>query len=192
MATADPEQERQRLRELYSAMGDQELLRIAVDAGSLTEEAQEALEDEIERRGLDDELDDLQETGRDELTFEEMVAIRQFPNLPEALLAKGALDSAGIRCALTDDNMTRLAYSNLVGGIKLCVREKDAESALTVLEQPVPDSFDADAVNSYETRRCPKCGSLDSVSAGSNTGTPLIPADSYKCLACGHEWQGSE
>lgn len=189
MTLADPDQERHRLQERYAAMSDQELLRIAADAGSLTGEAQDALESEMERRGLDEEWDEAVSAGRQELAFEEMVAIRDFRNLHEALLAKGALDAAGIKCALTDANMSRVTYSNLVGGIKLCVREKDAEAALDLLDQPPPETLETEA-GRYQQPCCPQCRSADVVSSGSNPGTPLIPADSHKCLACGHEWQG--
>ena len=54
-----------------------------------------------------------------------------FQNLPEALLAKGSLDSSGIECFLTDDNMVRMDWfmSNLLGGAKLLVNREDAEAA---------------------------------------------------------------
>ena len=57
--------------------------------------------------------------------------------MPEALLAKSMLDSAGIESVLGDENLVRLDwfYSNLVGGIELMVREEDAETARKVLEQ---------------------------------------------------------
>ena len=72
--------------------------------------------------------------------WEDLVILRQFRDLPEALLAKGSLASAGIESFLADDNMVRMDWfiSNLVGGIKLCVRPEDAEAALEMLEQPIP------------------------------------------------------
>jgi hypothetical protein len=57
-----------------------------------------------------------------------------------------ALDSAEIECFLVDDNMARIEWSNLVGGIKLCVKQEDAEAALDMLEQPIPEEFDVDGV----------------------------------------------
>ena len=58
----------------------------------------------------------------------ELVTIRQFRDLPEALLAKGSLESAGIECFLADENLVRLDWfiSNFIGGIKLKVRVPDA------------------------------------------------------------------
>jgi len=65
------------------------------------------------------------------------VVIARYGGVPEALLAKSMLDSAGIESFLGDENLVRLDwfYSNLVGGIKLMVREEDAETARKVLEQ---------------------------------------------------------
>ncbi len=93
----------------------------------------------------------------------DVVSIRQFRDLPEALLAKGALDSAEIESFLVDDNMIRMDwfYSNLVGGIKLCVKQEDAEAALDLLEQSIPEEFEVEGVGQYEQPRCPKCQSLD-------------------------------
>jgi hypothetical protein len=51
----------------------------------------------------------------------DLLTLRKFRDLPEALLAKGALESAGIESQLVDDNMIRMDWfiSNLLGGIKL-------------------------------------------------------------------------
>ena len=73
------------------------------------------------------------------LDFRTLVTIRQFRDLPEALLAKGCLESAGIECFLRDDNLVRLDWfiSNFVGGIKLCVRPEDAQTARDLLDEPI-------------------------------------------------------
>lgn len=68
------------------------------------------------------------------------MTIRQFRDLPEAILARGVLESAGIETFLADDNIVRMDWfiSNLVGGIKLKVRKEDLEAANEVLQAPVP------------------------------------------------------
>ena len=38
----------------------------------------------------------------------ELVTLRHFRDVPEALLAKGKLESAGIACALADGNLVRM------------------------------------------------------------------------------------
>ncbi len=136
-----------RLAEVYAAMNDEELQQVAADAASLTEEAQDALEDELERRGIE-----IEEVAVPQPKVEQrhLVTVRQFRDLPEALLAKGMLDSAGIECFLADDNMVRLDWfiSNLLGGIKLRVDEKDFREALKVLNEPAPPGFDQEAADS--------------------------------------------
>src|SRR5579871_5879330 len=139
--------ERQRLTRLYAGMSDEELRKIAEDAGELSETAIQLVAEEAQRRGLDLVL--AERTGpRTEVQFQELIIIQQFRDLPEALLAKGSLESAGIECFLVDDNMVRLDwfYSNLVGGVKLAVKEEDAEAAVELLEQPIPANFEVEGV----------------------------------------------
>ena len=147
MARQDPEEERQRLSELYAGMSDGELEAVAEDSAELTDVARQALTDELARRNSEAAVVvNTAARGRDSMESADVVSIRQFMNLPEALLAKGALDSAEIECFLVDDNMARIEWSNLVAGIKLCVKQEDAEAALDMLEQPIPEEFDVDGV----------------------------------------------
>ena len=94
MADHDPEQERQRLSKLYAEMSDGELDAIAADAAELTDAARQALTDEFARRHPEAAVVvNTAARGRDSLELADVVSIRQFMNLPEALLAKGALGS---------------------------------------------------------------------------------------------------
>jgi hypothetical protein len=151
MATAD---ESGRLAKLYARMSDAELQQIAKDPGSLTDVAQNVLEAEVRRRrggvGSHDWVVNQAEsrdigTGTDELELPRLVTIRKFRDLPEALLAKGSLESAGIECCLGDDNMVRMDWfiSNFIGGVKLQVKLEDAVAATEILDQPVPEEFEA-------------------------------------------------
>jgi len=63
----------------------------------------------------------------------EPVTIRQFGNMPEALLAKGFLESAGIECFLADLNVTRLEWP-ISRGVRLQVSQEDASTAVQLLE----------------------------------------------------------
>ena len=114
--TSDP-QERARLAQLYAGMTPEELQKIADDAGSLTNMARQALVEEIDRRGLGIPLTEA--SGEDVIEKRNLVPIRHFRDLPEALLAKGGLESAGIESFLADDNMVRMDWfiSNLLGGV---------------------------------------------------------------------------
>ncbi|HEY3620000.1 MAG TPA: DUF2007 domain-containing protein, partial [Candidatus Sulfotelmatobacter sp.] len=134
----DPKQEKRRLAANYAGMTDGELQRLAQNAESLTEWAWDALEDEMDRRLLKYPEEPAQE-HRQEMELQELVTVRQFRDLPEALLAKGCLESVGIGCFLGDDNLVRLDWfiSNFIGGIKLKVKAADVEDARQVLDEPI-------------------------------------------------------
>jgi len=149
--TNQDERERRRLTNLYSGMADGELAKIARDAASLTDVAHLVLEEEIRRRGNVDTANNEEEdlpVSMDVVESREVVTLRKFRDMPEALLAKGSLDSTGIECWLADDNMVRLDwfYSNFLGGIKLQVKQEDAEVANEILNQPIPENFDAEGM----------------------------------------------
>jgi len=145
MAT-DPERERQRLMDVYSRMADGEIEEIAEDGASLTGVAREILRDEITRRGLDPLLADWDKPQDEEAEPEPMVTIRSFGDIMQAWLAKSNLESAAIECRLVDDEMVRLHWGivNVLGGVKLQVKPEDAEVAIELLEQPVPEQPDED------------------------------------------------
>jgi hypothetical protein len=206
VARQDPEEERQRLSKLYAGMSDGELEAVAEDSAELTDIARQALTDELARRHPEEGAlaDTGADPGRDLLELADVVSIRQFRDLPEALLAKGALDSAEIESFLVDDNMIRMDwfYSNLVGGIKLCVKQEDAEAALDLLEQSIPEEFEVDGVGPYEQPRCPKCQSLDIVFEDLNQPVAWVSAyvlapialhrERWVCRSCGHRWRQME
>ncbi len=205
MADHDPEQERQRLAKLYAAMSDGELEAIAADSAELTDAARQALTDELARRHPEAAVVvNTAARGRDSMELADVVSIRQFRDLPEALLAKGALDSAEIESFLVDDNMIRMDWfwSNLVGGIKLCVKQEDAEAALDLLEQSIPEEFEVEGVGPYEQPRCPKCQSLDIAFEDLNQPVAWVSAyilapiavhrKRWVCHSCGHRWRRAE
>lgn len=156
-----PEQDRERIARVYSRLNDEELARIAGQDFDLSELAQQILRAEIERRGRAIAI--ASPPGVDVYELNESVTIRKYRDLPEALLAKGSLESAGIESYLADDNIIRLDwfYSNLIGGIKLKVRPEDVEAANEILNQPIPENLGVEGVGNYEQPKCPKCQSLD-------------------------------
>ncbi len=200
MATLDPEQERQRLARLYAAMSEGELEKVAKDGPELTETARAALRQELAKRSLAVEVAD-PPTSYDEVGMQEWIMVRRFRDLPEALLAKGALESAGIECLLTDDNMVRLDWfwSNLIGGAKLNVKPEDAAAAREVLDQPTPERFEVEGAGAYEQPRCPKCKSVNVTFEALNKpvaygtaylGLPLpVARNAWKCEDCGCRWK---
>lgn len=146
-------EERQRLAQLYAAMSDGELRELAREPESLTAEARAALAAEMDRREIGaQELGDEEDAGEailPEAEFRDLLTIRQYRDLPQALLAKSVLESAGIECFLGDDNLIRMdwLWSNLLGGVKLRVRQEDALVASRLLEGGVPPQDDAEKPN---------------------------------------------
>ena len=73
--------------------------------------------------------------GYDHAEFRNLVTIRKFRDLPEALLAKGGLESAGIESYLADDNMVRIFVSTFTGGVRLQVQAEEADAAAQILDE---------------------------------------------------------
>jgi len=162
----DPEQERIRLAELYSTLTDEELQELADDWESLTDTAHQALKDEMTRHRMRLTTEALAppEDNAGPLDPETMskfpaglldpVTAAEFPNLEEALLAKGLLESGGIQCALGSNGNQFLdpdgyighklgfmayngtGYNPYIGrGVDLLVNKADVAAALEVLNQ---------------------------------------------------------
>jgi hypothetical protein len=81
-----------------------------------------------------------------------LAMVKRFYAITEALVAKSALDSAGIDSLLADEDVVQMVYPNLVGGLKLMVRPEDLETAVQLLSQvasgelPEEDETDLGAV----------------------------------------------
>jgi len=198
----DESKERLRLADTYAAVTDGELQSLAGNPEALTEAAWEALESELDRRHLEPPIEPSQ--PRDQMDLRALVQIRQFRDLPEALLAKGSLESAGIQCFLRDDNLVRLDWfiSNFVGGVKLCVKSEDVENAQRLLDEPILEGLYVQDVGLYEQPRCPKCQSLDVnfreldrpiayLSAFLRVPMP-IQRKGWRCHSCDAEWENEE
>ena len=210
MDTFDPGRERRRLADEYSRMSDGELEQLVDEVASLTDIAKEALKSELARRKLQPDWSEPEPTEEPPPARPELITLRQYTNLQEALLAKGVLDSAGIECRLGDENIVRMDWflSNFVGGVKLWVREEYAAEAASLLDQEPPEAFDVEGVGEYKQPRCPNCGSMDvafeglnkRASYGSLLGTwfvgivPPIPFKhaGWKCRACGQELEETD
>jgi hypothetical protein len=186
-----------RLTELYSAMHDSELEKLAAESAELSDDAYNALQAEITRRGLPISLSDV---GTEAVELQQLVTIRQFRDLPAALMAKGALDAASIECHLADDNMVRTDWfiSNLLGGVKLNVRPDDAEEAIQILDQPLPEGLVVEGIGEFRPPHCPSCNSAEVAFEAINRKVflataaflPLpLPRNSWKCYDCGATWQ---
>ena len=131
------------------------------------------------------------------------LVLRRLRDLPKALLYESILDSAAIESFLADENTIRMDWfwSNLLGGIKLCVRRADADSASRLLDQCVPEKFEIEGVGEYQQPRCSKCQSLEISFQGLNKpvdytrallgGALPLHRSLWECDSCGHQWPES-
>jgi hypothetical protein len=130
-----------------------------------------------------------------------LVTIERFRDLPEALLAKGKLESAGILCFLADSELVRTdwLWSNAIGNMRLQVKSEDAQEAMSILREPPPEIFLEEEVGEYyQQPRCPKCNSIDigfeSIDKPLSYAPMLlgfcfpVPKNTWKCHACGADW----
>lgn len=194
--------ERWRLAWRYARMSDSELENLASESAELTEVARRALQSELYTRGLSVAL----KQRSDEVPAAErpksrkLAIVRRFRDMPEALLAKSVLESAGIDCLLDDANIVRTdwLWSNLVGGIKLRVDEDDFEEACRILDQDASGRELLHSVSGFR-QRCPQCSSLQTAldgigdpATGIHTGIPPRKTAAWSCQTCGHSWQELE
>lgn len=139
-------------------MSDDELLKVFSDTNSLTDIAREALQLEIANRKLETPTASLH-------VFElgDFVMLRRYRDISEAMMAKGALESAGIECYFVDENIVRMdwLWSNLLGGVKIYVHAEDVSAAEGILSEPPPESYEVEGLGTFDRLKCPQCGSLE-------------------------------
>jgi hypothetical protein len=145
MTKINHEEERRRLADIYASKSDLELTELARTATSLTEDAKEVLEQEFVTRGLILEKPLLLPADLGEKD-KKLVILQRFRDLPEAMLAKTVLESAGVPCFLADENTVRMdwMWSNALGGIKLWVREEDVAEATGLLQNDTSKELTSD------------------------------------------------
>jgi hypothetical protein len=198
MVTGGSKDEQRLFARHYAQLSDEELLEIALQPWALSDAAWEALEDELDHRALEPPEPEPVPIAPEKRN---LVLLRRFRDLPEALLAKGSLDSSGMESFLADDNVVRVdwLWSNLLGGVKLLVDAENVEAANEILNQPIPENFDAGGFEEYQQPRCPRCQSLDvsfeelykPLAYGSLfVGLPLpVHRKGWICQSCRHTWQ---
>lgn len=201
---ATPEDTRNQISQLYARMSDLELRALADAAWSLTEIGKQALRAELASRELKFELAMVAPPPAKE-PLSNLVTVRKFRDVPEALLAKGFLESGGVESSLVDETTIRMdwLWSNLLGGVKLYVNREDAEAAVQILNQEIPDKFDFGGAENFDQPRCPQCNSLDITYDDLNKpatyatafmlGIPIhLKSRRWTCHQCGYIWDQSE
>jgi hypothetical protein len=187
----------------YQSLNDTELLNLAADWHSLLPEAQLALRAEFTRRNLD--FVEPAAPDEDTVRYRDLVTLRQYRDLSEALVARSVVESAGIFCVLKDENLVRLDWqlSNLIGGIRLQVHPSDAEAALAVLSQPIPAFIAVTDEPDFSQPRCPQCNSVDVSWERQGRKAALVSlyllslplprgGESWHCNTCGASWTDDE
>ena len=194
--------EAESIAQRYRAMSESELMSIARSYDELTEHAQAALRDVFQQCNLEPPLIDSDEV--DIVPAETtLVTIAQYRDMPEAVVARSVLESAGIECFLRDENFVRMDWllSNMIGGMRLQVAAEDESAARQLLSQPTPASIPVMNEPDYQQPVCPQCGSLDVSQSDSDRkvlaasmllGIPLPfrkpSRDKWKCHHCGCRW----
>lgn len=183
----------------YQSLNDAELLDLAADWQTLIPEAQTALRSEFVRRDLD--FIEPPVPHEDSVGYRDLVTLRQYRDLSEAIVARAVIESAGIFCFLKDENFIRLDWqmSNLIGGIRLQVPAADAEAALAVLSEPIPESISLTDEPDFNQPQCPRCNSVDVFWERQGRKAALVSlflfslplprgGESWHCSTCGIRW----
>ena len=152
MTNLDSEKEKQRLSTCYAAMSDRDLQKVGGRPESLTDGAFEALREELKKRNLEWAGKDMARPSEVAIAKpaddpgNRPVVVRRYRDMPEAFVARSVLEDAGIECLLQDDNVVRMdwLWSNAMGGIKLVVRQKDAEESEKLLSEAPGDMGEAE------------------------------------------------
>jgi hypothetical protein len=178
-----------------------ELLELARSYDSLTDAAQTALKAEFALRNLEPPF--IEE--EDPAESRELITLRRYRDLSEAIVARTLLQSAGIYVFLRDENLVRLDWqvSNFIGGIRLEVEAKDAAGAAELLRQSIPDVIPFDDEEDFVQPQCPKCGSTDITFEGSARGAALaslsvlslplpLGRETWQCNSCEVRWEDTE
>jgi len=186
----------------YAQMSETELMELARSYDGLLEIAQVALRAEFARRGLEPPLVEEPE----EWEFRRLVTVRRYRDLAEAYVGRSLLESASIPAWIADENLVRMDwfYSNLVGGMRLQVDERDEAVAREILEERTPGTITYGEEDVYIQPTCPKCGSAEiSLGGGTERGRsfvalyvlsiPVPPREAtWHCEACGTQWADAE
>jgi hypothetical protein len=146
--------------DLYRPMSEPELHHLGADWHSLVPEARTALAAEFANRNLD--FTEPPPPG-DGPEYRELITIRRYRDLSEAIVARAVIESTGIFCFLKDENLVRLDWqvSNFIGGIRLQVDAADVEAAQAILSQPIPNAIPIPGQPGFDQPRCPRCNSSD-------------------------------
>jgi predicted Zn-ribbon and HTH transcriptional regulator len=144
-----------------------------------------------------------------------IVTIATFSYPTEAHLYKTKLESEGIDAFVADEHMVQAnwLYSLAIGGVRLQVKESEAEEALSILRGISTNAHEETPAAETGEDRCPKCNStniqyqrfsslaififwfISNLTIGTIMASPgggfTLPflKRKWKCHTCGYEWK---
>lgn len=134
-----------------------------------------------------------------------LITIASFTDSIRANLTKTRLESEGIICFLTDENVVSMLpfYSLAIGNIKLKVPEDQYSKAKSLLKKDIPKFSDHFIIREENKNtddiKCPNCFSLNiykeelskkSVLSFLFLGFPIpIFSKKFHCFDCGFQWK---
>ncbi len=130
---------------------------------------------------------------------DELKTVASFSTAVEAQLLSATLEAAGIEAVVCDEHTVTMnwLYSNLIGGVRVKVREADLEEARKILNTDEAPPSSAEEIPST-LPPCPECGSDDLEFSTDKRGAfvswlllgfPIIaPKKDLRCKKCGYSW----
>ena len=141
------------------------------------------------------------------MNTDKIVVFQTFADPIKANIVKGLLDSYGIECFLSDENIVHLnaLYSQAVGGVKLNIFEKDIDRISAILQsENIPPETVLPGEEEKSKVVCPNCQSAN-VSYGGSVKRKFGYRDilvsfllmiyaftmrrTYHCFDCNHEFK---
>ncbi|HKF47562.1 MAG TPA: hypothetical protein VKB38_09415 [Terracidiphilus sp.] len=189
-------QELLRITQHYATLDDDDLRDLSDDYGNLTSAAQQALREEMQRRGMDDlvpETDDgYNATDEAEANPNFQAADLRAQNAPEQnewwvrVAAMEDRQQARQRVMmLSDTGIDVRGQLDPFGMYVIEVAANQADDANAILAQPIPQKIIDESkieVPDFVTPKCPRCKADDAVLESSGE------VNHWHCDACGHEW----
>jgi DNA-directed RNA polymerase subunit M/transcription elongation factor TFIIS len=201
-----------RISDHYRGLSDGELLHLARQPSELTEMAQQALANEISRRGLKAQPEapstrpevwtppEISDPSDPYAEDRELVTLCTVWSLADAFQVQSLLDTAGIPFFMGPEKATGVdaVTSNLAAGVEVRVMSVGIPWARQAMQnyEPVSDQTpkeekdeEADVELSV---RCPKCHSTEVVfeeMIPTSADKPLPQIYKWVCDSCGHQWE---
>ena len=116
----------------------------------------------------------------------EFTTIASFEFLADAQIVKAKMESEGIRVFLQDENILTVGFiRDAVGGVKLQVKSKDKDAAISIYDAIRPYALDKEG----NPVICPNCKAARSERYLMRKGLwhklfPFLEKKRYKCLNC--------